>query len=122
MQPNTKLVFIETPTNPTLELVDIAAVADIAHAHGAKLIVDNVFSTALYQKPLEMGADLVTYSATKHIDGQGRVLGGIVLGSQGADRGGFAHLPAPDRRLDLALQCLGAAQGAGNAMRCASAR
>ncbi len=68
--PNTKIVFIETPTNPTLELVDIPAVAEIAHAHGAKLIVDNVFSTALYQKPLELGADLVTYSATKHIDGQ----------------------------------------------------
>jgi O-succinylhomoserine sulfhydrylase len=82
MQPNTKVVFIETPTNPTLELVDIQAVADIAHAHGAKLIVDNVFSTALYQKPLQLGADLVTYSATKHIDGQGRVLGGMVLGSK----------------------------------------
>jgi O-succinylhomoserine sulfhydrylase len=82
MQPNTKVVFIETPTNPTLELVDIKAVAEIAHAHGAKLIVDNVFSTALYQKPLELGADLVTYSATKHIDGQGRVLGGVVLGSK----------------------------------------
>ncbi|ODT69904.1 MAG: O-succinylhomoserine sulfhydrylase [Pelagibacterium sp. SCN 63-23] len=82
MQPNTKVVFIETPTNPTLELVDIKAVADIAHAHGAKLIVDNVFATALYQKPLELGADLVTYSATKHIDGQGRVMGGIVLGSR----------------------------------------
>jgi O-succinylhomoserine sulfhydrylase len=82
MRPNTKVVFIETPTNPTLELVDIKAVADIAHAHGAKLIVDNVFSTALYQKPLQLGADLVTYSATKHIDGQGRTLGGIVLGSK----------------------------------------
>jgi O-succinylhomoserine sulfhydrylase len=82
MQPNTKVVFIETPTNPTLSLVDIAAVAEIAHAHGAKLIVDNVFATALYQKPLELGADLVTYSATKHIDGQGRVLGGVVLGSK----------------------------------------
>jgi O-succinylhomoserine sulfhydrylase len=81
MQPNTRAVFIETPTNPTLELVDIAAVAKIAHAGGAKLIVDNVFATALYQKPLELGADLVTYSATKHIDGQGRVLGGVVLGS-----------------------------------------
>lgn len=82
MRKNTKLVFIETPTNPTLELVDIKAVADIAHAHGAKLVVDNVFATALYQKPLELGADLVTYSATKHIDGQGRVLGGIVLGKK----------------------------------------
>ena len=82
MRPNTKLVFIETPTNPTLELVDIAAVAAVAKAHGARLIVDNVFATALYQKPLELGADLVTYSATKHIDGQGRTLGGIVLGSK----------------------------------------
>ncbi|KKC35268.1 O-succinylhomoserine sulfhydrylase [Devosia epidermidihirudinis] len=82
MQPNTRLVFIETPTNPTLELVDIKAVADIAHAHGAVLVVDNVFATALWQKPLELGADLVTYSATKHIDGQGRVLGGVVLGSK----------------------------------------
>ncbi|HEV2514415.1 MAG TPA: O-succinylhomoserine sulfhydrylase [Devosia sp.] len=82
MQPNTKVIFIETPTNPTLELVDIAAVAEIAKAHGAKLIVDNVFATALFQKPLQLGADLVTYSATKHIDGQGRALGGIVLGSK----------------------------------------
>jgi len=82
MQKNTKLIFIETPTNPTIELVDIAAVAKIAKAHGAKLVVDNVFATALYQKPLELGADLVTYSTTKHIDGQGRTLGGIVLGSR----------------------------------------
>ena len=82
MQPNTKIIFIETPTNPTLELVDIAAVAEIAHAHGARLIVDNVFATAMLQKPLQLGADLVTYSATKHIDGQGRALGGVVLGSK----------------------------------------
>jgi len=82
MQKNTKLVFLETPTNPTLELVDIAAVAKIAKAHGAKLVVDNVFATPLYQHPLALGADLVTYSATKHIDGQGRTLGGIVLGSK----------------------------------------
>ncbi|MEO8757376.1 MAG: O-succinylhomoserine sulfhydrylase [Devosia sp.] len=82
MQKNTKVVFIETPTNPTLELVDIAAVAKIAKAWGAKLIVDNVFATPMYQKPLQLGADLVTYSATKHIDGQGRTLGGVVLGSR----------------------------------------
>lgn len=82
MQKNTKLVFTETPTNPTLELVDIAAVAEIAHAHGARLVVDNVFATPLYQSPLKLGADLVTYSATKHIDGQGRVMGGVVLGSK----------------------------------------
>ncbi|MEO6395409.1 MAG: O-succinylhomoserine sulfhydrylase [Devosia sp.] len=82
MRKNTKLVFIETPTNPTLELVDIATVAKIAKAHGARLIVDNVFATPLFQRPLQLGADLVTYSATKHIDGQGRTLGGVVLGSK----------------------------------------
>jgi O-succinylhomoserine sulfhydrylase len=82
MRPNTRLVFLETPTNPTLELVDIAAVAKITHAHGAKLVVDNVFATAIWQMPLALGADIVTYSATKHIDGQGRVLGGVILGSK----------------------------------------
>lgn len=82
MQPNTKVIFLETPTNPTLELVDIKTVADIAHAHGAVLVVDNVFATPIFQKPLELGADLVIYSATKHIDGQGRALAGIILGSE----------------------------------------
>lgn len=82
MRPNTKFIFIETPTNPALDLVDIRAVADIAHAHGALLVVDNVFATPIWQKPLQLGADLVVYSATKHIDGQGRALGGVILGSQ----------------------------------------
>ena len=82
MRPNTKAVFFETPTNPTLELVDIAAVAKIAHAHGAQVIVDNVFATPMQQRPLQHGADIVVYSATKHIDGQGRCLGGVVLGSK----------------------------------------
>ena len=80
MRPNTKVVFVETPTNPTLELADLKAVAEIAHAHNAVLIVDNVFATPIWQKPLELGADLVTYSATKHIDGQGRAMGGLILG------------------------------------------
>ena len=79
---NTKAFFMETPTNPTLEVYDIAAVADIAHAAGAKLVVDNVFATPLYQSPLALGADCVVYSATKHIDGQGRVLGGVILASE----------------------------------------
>jgi O-succinylhomoserine sulfhydrylase len=79
---NTKAFFMETPTNPTLEVYDIAAVANIAHEAGAQLVVDNVFATALYQSPLALGADCVVYSATKHIDGQGRVLGGIILGSE----------------------------------------
>jgi O-succinylhomoserine sulfhydrylase len=79
---NTKVFFMETPTNPTLEVYDIAAVADIAHNASATLTVDNVFATALYQSPLSLGADCVVYSATKHIDGQGRVLGGVILGSE----------------------------------------
>jgi O-succinylhomoserine sulfhydrylase len=72
------LVLLETPGNPTLELIDIAAVARLAHAAGAKVIVDNVFATPLLQRPLELGADIVVYSATKHIDGQGRCLGGVI--------------------------------------------
>lgn len=79
VRPNTKLFFLESPTNPTLELVDIAAVAKLADACGARLIVDNVFATPLQQKPLELGAHVVVYSATKHIDGQGRCLGGVIL-------------------------------------------
>jgi O-succinylhomoserine sulfhydrylase len=79
---NTKALFLETPTNPTLEVYDIQAIADIAHSAGAKLVVDNVFATPLYQSPLKFGADVVVYSATKHIDGQGRVLGGVILASQ----------------------------------------
>ena len=82
MRPNTKTVFLESPTNPTLEVVDIAGVARIAHEFGATLVVDNVFATPLFQSPLALGADCVVYSATKHIDGQGRCLGGIILGSQ----------------------------------------
>jgi O-succinylhomoserine sulfhydrylase len=78
----TKVLFMETPTNPTLEVYDIAEVAKIAHSVGAKLVVDNVFATPLYQSPLALGADVVVYSATKHIDGQGRVLGGCILASE----------------------------------------
>ncbi len=81
VRPNTKAFFMETPANPTLEVIDIAAVADIAHAAGATVTVDNVFSTPLWQSPLKLGADCVVYSTTKHIDGQGRCLGGVVLGS-----------------------------------------
>jgi O-succinylhomoserine sulfhydrylase len=74
-----KLVFMESPSNPVLQLVDIAAVSALAHKAGAKVIVDNVFATPIYQSPLELGADIVTYSTTKHLDGQGRLLGGAVL-------------------------------------------
>src|SRR5271166_2849504 len=82
VQPNTRTFFLETPTNPTLEVIDIEAVAQIAHAAGATLVVDNVFATPIYQSPLELGADCVVYSATKHIDGQGRCLGGVILASE----------------------------------------
>ena len=77
-----KLVFLESPSNPVLQLVDIAAVAELAHKAEAKLIVDNVFATPVLQSPLVLGADIVTYSTTKHLDGQGRLLGGAVLGSK----------------------------------------
>ncbi|WP_428396115.1 O-succinylhomoserine sulfhydrylase [Lichenicoccus sp.] len=76
----TALVLLETPSNPMLDIVDLSAVADLAHAAGAIVVVDNVFATPVLQRPLEFGADVVVYSATKHIDGQGRVLGGAVLG------------------------------------------
>ena len=76
-----KAVFLESPSNPMLEVIDLPMVADLAHRAGARVVVDNVFATPLLQKPLEMGADIVIYSATKHIDGQGRCLGGAVLGS-----------------------------------------
>jgi len=82
VRPETKAFFLESPTNPNLDLVDIAGVAEIAHAAGAKLVVDNVFATPLWQSPLKLGADCVVYSATKHIDGQGRCLGGVILGSK----------------------------------------
>jgi O-succinylhomoserine sulfhydrylase len=82
LRPNTRAFFFETPANPTLDLVDIAAVSEIARAAGAVSIVDNVFATPLLQKPLKLGADVVVYSATKHIDGQGRCLGGVILCSQ----------------------------------------
>src|SRR4029077_18875943 len=82
VRPNTKTFFLETPTNPALDVLDIKAIAEIAHKAGATLVVDNVFSTPLYQRPLELGADCVVYSATKHIDGQGRCLGGVILASE----------------------------------------
>jgi len=81
VRPETRVFFLESPTNPTLEVLDIAAIADIAHEANARLVVDNVFATPLWQSPLQLGADIVVYSATKHIDGQGRCLGGVVLSS-----------------------------------------
>jgi O-succinylhomoserine sulfhydrylase len=82
VRPNTRAFLVESPANPLLEVTAIGAVAEIAHAAGAKLVVDNVFATPIFQKPLALGADVVVYSATKHIDGQGRVLGGAILGAE----------------------------------------
>lgn len=81
MQPNTTAVFLESPANPTLDVVDIQFVCDVAHENGALVVVDNVFATPLLQKPMSYGADIVIYSSTKHIDGQGRCLGGCILTS-----------------------------------------
>ncbi len=82
VRPETRLFFLETPTNPTLQVLDLKAICDIAKENGARVTVDNVFATPLGQRPLDLGADVVVYSATKHIDGQGRCLGGIILGSE----------------------------------------
>jgi len=80
IRPNTRLLFLETPSNPLTEISDVAALAEVAHRHGALLVVDNCFCTPALQRPLELGADIVMHSATKFLDGQGRVLGGAVLG------------------------------------------
>ncbi|MEZ5278948.1 MAG: O-succinylhomoserine sulfhydrylase [Acidimicrobiales bacterium] len=82
LEPGADAVFLETPSNPGLEVIDIAAVSELAHAAGATVVVDNIFASPVLQKPLELGADVIVYSATKHIDGQGRTLGGAVLGSE----------------------------------------
>ncbi|MEM9782799.1 MAG: O-succinylhomoserine sulfhydrylase [Pseudomonadota bacterium] len=87
VRPETKVLFLETPSNPTLEIIDLAAVAEIGHRVGARLVVDNVFATPMYQRPMAFGADVVVYSATKHVDGQGRCLAGIVLGDRDFIRG-----------------------------------
>ena len=97
IKPNTKLLFVESPSNPLAELVDIAALAEIAHAHGALLAVDNCFCTPALQQPLKLGADVVIHSATKYIDGQGRSMGGVVAGSRKLMEGvvGFLRTAGP---------------------------
>ena len=82
LQPNTRLLFVETPANPLTEIVDIRELADLTHRHGSLLVVDNCFCTPALQRPLELGADIVVHSATKYLDGQGRALGGAVLGDK----------------------------------------
>lgn len=97
IKPNTKLLFVESPSNPLAELVDIAALAEIAHAHGVLLAVDNCFCTPALQQPLKLGADVVIHSATKYIDGQGRSMGGVVAGSRKLMEGvvGFLRTAGP---------------------------
>ncbi|WP_171207723.1 MULTISPECIES: O-succinylhomoserine sulfhydrylase [unclassified Ruegeria] len=87
IRPDTKAVFFESMSNPTLEVIDIASVSKLAHAVGATVIVDNVFSTPVFSRAIEQGADVVVYSATKHIDGQGRALGGVIIGTKEFIRG-----------------------------------
>jgi O-succinylhomoserine sulfhydrylase len=82
VRPDTKVVFLETVSNPTLEVIDLEAVAEIAHGVGATVIVDNVFATPIFSRALSLGADVVVYSTTKHVDGQGRALGGVILGTR----------------------------------------
>jgi len=98
LKPNTRLLFLETPTNPLMELGDIAALAELAHGHGAWLAVDNCFCTPALQRPLALGADIVVHSATKFIDGQGRCVGGAVVGPEdlvGRDVFGFLRSAGP---------------------------
>ena len=113
IRPETKLFFLETPSNPLTEIADIRALTAIAKARGILVAVDNCFCTPILQKPLELGADLVVHSATKYLDGQGRVLGGAVCGAKQADRRGF-QIPAYRRPDAVGVQRLGPAQGPGN--------
>ena len=98
IKPNTKLLFLETPSNPLIEVANIKALAELAHKHGCWLVVDNCFCTPVLQRPLELGADIVIHSATKYIDGQGRGLGGAVVGDKklvGEDVFGFIRTAGP---------------------------
>ena len=98
IRPETRLFYVETPSNPLMELADIQALADVAHAHGILLVVDNCFCTPALQQPLKLGADLIIHSATKYLDGQGRCVGGAVVGDQqrvGVDIYGFLRTAGP---------------------------
>jgi O-succinylhomoserine sulfhydrylase len=109
MRPNTRLLFVETPSNPLTEVCDITALADVAKQAGALLVVDNCFCTPVLQRPLELGADLVIHSATKYLDGQGRVLGGAILGKRELVMGeifGFLRTAGPTMSAFNAWVCL----------------
>jgi O-acetylhomoserine/O-acetylserine sulfhydrylase-like pyridoxal-dependent enzyme len=102
-------------SNPTLEVIDLEAVAGIAHAVGATVIVDNVFATPIFSRALSLGADVVVYSTTKHVDGQGRALGGVILGTNGVHPQDGGALPQAHRRGDEPVHRLDHAQGDGDA-------
>ena len=110
-----QVFLIESPANPLLELTDIDGVTRIAREIGAKVIVDNVFATPIFQSPLKLGADIVVYSATKHIDGGGRVMGGAILGGAALMEEAYKRSRPPPRTVAVAVQRLGAAQGPGDA-------
>ncbi len=98
IRPETKLLFLETPSNPLTEIADVRALADLAHEHDCQLVVDNCFCTPALQRPLEQGADIIIHSATKYLDGQGRCIGGAVVGKQdlvGTDIYGFLRTAGP---------------------------
>ena len=112
--PNTKLFFLETPSNPLTEVSDMAAIAAVAKSCGALLVVDNCFCTPILQRPLDLGADIVIHSATKYLDGQGRVLGGAVLGSKKMMEPVY-QFPAHHRPHHERLQCLDIPERHGDA-------
>ena len=114
----TQAVFFETPSNPMQSLVDIAAVSEMAHAAGAKVVLDNVFATPMLQQGFPLGVDVVVYSGTKHIDGQGRVLGGAILGDKELHRRPGAEADAAHRSGAQPVQRLGAVEGAWRRSRC----
>ncbi|MDO4435885.1 MAG: O-succinylhomoserine sulfhydrylase [Cardiobacteriaceae bacterium] len=108
LRPNTKMLFLETPANPLLSIADISALADLAHRHGAKLVVDNCFATPALQQPFKLGADFVVHSATKYLDGQGRIMGGAVLSREAEEGEGLYRL----------LRSIGTTMGAFEAWIC----
>lgn len=125
IKPNTKLLFVETPSNPLIEVADIKALSELAHKHGCLLVVDNCFCTPALQRPLELGADLVIHSATKYIDGQGRAVGGAVVGDKklvGEEVFGFLRTAGPTMSAFNAWLFLGGLETLSLRMQAHSAR
>ena len=114
IRPQTRMLFLETPSNPTTEIADLKCLARLAHAHDALLVVDNCFCTPVLQRPLEHGADLVIHSATKYLDGQGRCVGGAVVGPKELLEQKVLFFPARRRTEHEPLQRLGFSKGPGD--------